>query len=102
VFKKELPRDFRLQVFFHESSLGPVGTNFEFFRIDENLEQGFIIGVNDTGDHLSSITTTPAIIYKPVSLTPAINTKLRISPRIFVKIRNGPNRIVWGQGETDS
>ncbi len=34
----------------------------------------------------------------PLSLTPAINIKLQI----FVKIRNDPNRILMGQGETDS
>ncbi len=27
---------------------------------------------------------------------------VRISPRIFEKIRNGPNGILWGWGETDS
>ena len=27
---------------------------------------------------------------------------LRISPRIFKKIWNGPNGILWGWGETDS
>jgi hypothetical protein len=32
----------------------------------------------------------------------AINTILRISPRIFVKIRNGPNEILRGPGEIDS
>jgi hypothetical protein len=28
--------------------------------------------------------------------------ELRISPRIFEKIRNGPNGILGGLGETDS
>ncbi len=37
-----------------------------------------------------------------MSTTPAINTKLRISSRIFVKIRSGPNWIRRGPGETDS
>jgi hypothetical protein len=32
----------------------------------------------------------------PVSLTPVVNLDLRISPRIFEKIRNGPNGILWG------
>jgi hypothetical protein len=31
-----------------------------------------------------------------------VNLELRISPRIFKKIRNGPNGILWGWGETDS
>ncbi len=38
----------------------------------------------------------------PVSLAPAINTKLRASPRIFVKILNSPIGIINGPGETDS
>ncbi len=37
----------------------------------------------------------------PVSLTPVANFELRISPRIFEKIRNGLNGILWGWGETD-
>ncbi len=37
----------------------------------------------------------------PVSTTPVVNLELRISPRIFEKIRNGPNGILWGWGETD-
>jgi hypothetical protein len=37
----------------------------------------------------------------PVSTTPVVNLDLRISPRIFEKIRNGPNGILWGWGETD-
>jgi hypothetical protein len=38
----------------------------------------------------------------PVSLTPVANLELRISPRFFEKIRNGPNGILRGFGETDS
>ncbi len=38
----------------------------------------------------------------PVLKTPVVHLKLRISPRIFEKIRNGPNGILWGWGETDS
>jgi hypothetical protein len=38
----------------------------------------------------------------PVSLTPGANLELRISPRIFEKIRNEPNGILRGLGETDS
>ncbi len=34
--------------------------------------------------------------------TPVANLELRISPRIFEKIRNGFNGILWGCGETDS
>jgi hypothetical protein len=38
----------------------------------------------------------------PVSLTPVENLELRISPRIFEKIRNDLNGILRGFGETDS
>jgi hypothetical protein len=37
----------------------------------------------------------------PVSTTPVVNLDLRISSRIFEKIRNGPNGILRGLGETD-
>jgi hypothetical protein len=37
----------------------------------------------------------------PVSLTPVATLELRISPRIFEKIRNALNGIFWGWGETD-
>jgi hypothetical protein len=37
-----------------------------------------------------------------VSLTPVANLELRISPRIFEKIQNGPYGIVRGWGETGS
>ncbi len=58
-------------------------------------------------------TTTPAINFSPVSLTPlnslspvsttpAINIHSQLSPRIFEKIQNGPNRILGGLGDTDS
>jgi hypothetical protein len=58
--------------------------------MDENPEQGFINGVNDTGDNISRT---------PVPMTPAINTKLRISLRIFEKVRHGPNRILRSLGK---
>ena len=38
----------------------------------------------------------------PVSLTPVANLELRISQRIFGKIRNDPNGILRGWGEPDS
>jgi hypothetical protein len=37
----------------------------------------------------------------PVSLTPVANLEPGISPRIFEKIRNGLNGILWGWGESD-
>jgi hypothetical protein len=38
----------------------------------------------------------------PVSTTQVVYLELRISSRIFEKIRNGPNDILMGMGETDS
>jgi hypothetical protein len=38
----------------------------------------------------------------PASLIPVVNLELRISSRIFEKIRNGPNGSLRGLGETDS
>jgi len=38
----------------------------------------------------------------PVSATQGVHLELRISPRIFEKIRNGPIGILRGLGETDS
>jgi hypothetical protein len=37
-----------------------------------------------------------------VSLTPAANLELQISPRIIEKIQNGLNGIFWGWGKSDS
>jgi hypothetical protein len=41
-------------------------------------------------------------LLSPVSLKLLINIHSRISPRIFEKIRNDPNEILRGPGETDS
>jgi hypothetical protein len=38
----------------------------------------------------------------PVSLTPVANLELQIPPRIFEKIPNDLNGILWGWGETGS
>jgi hypothetical protein len=35
--------------------------------------------------------------FAPVSLIRVVNLDLRISPRIFKKICNGPNGILWGK-----
>jgi hypothetical protein len=35
----------------------------------------------------------------PMSLTPVANLELRISPRNFEKIRNGPNGLIRGLGK---
>jgi hypothetical protein len=51
---------------------------------------------------LPPISTTPVANLPPVSLTPVAKLELRMSPRIFEKIRNGPNGRIRGLGETDS
>ncbi len=48
----------------------------------------FAAGVIDTGGK-----------FAPVSLLPVVHLDLRISPRIFEKIQNGLNGILWGWGE---
>jgi hypothetical protein len=71
----------------------------------------FAAGVVDTGGNLppvSLISTTlvklveklltPVANLPPVSLIPVVHLYLRISPRIFEKIRNGPKGILWGWG----
>jgi hypothetical protein len=44
----------------------------------------------------------PVANLPPVSLIPVVNLELRIFPRIFEKILNGPYGILRGLGETDS
>ncbi len=56
----------------------------------------------ETSTNLSWVSLTPVNSLSPVLLTPAINTKLRISPWMFVKICNGPSGILRDPGETDS
>jgi len=50
----------------------------------------FAAGVVDTGGKFA----TGVIV-------PVVNLELRISPRIFEKIRNSPNGILRGLGETN-
>ena len=63
----------------------------------ENFATSFD-SVVDTGGKVSTI---PAAYLPPVSVTPVVNLELGISPRLLEKIRNGPNGILWGWGETD-
>jgi hypothetical protein len=58
----------------------------------------FAAGVVDTGTNF----LTPVANLPPVSLIPVVHLDLRLSRRIFEKIRNGPNPILWGWGEADS
>ncbi len=62
----------------------------------------FAAGVVDTGGNFAAGVVEPVANLPPVSLIPVVHLYLRISPRIFEKIRNGPNGILWGWGETDA
>ncbi len=62
----------------------------------------FAAGVVDTGGNLPPVSLTPVANLPPVSLIPVVHLGLRISPRIFEKVQNGPNVILRGWGETDS
>ncbi len=61
----------------------------------------FAAGVVDTVANLVPVSLTPLANLPPVSLIPVMHPDLRISPRIFEKIRNGSNGTLWGWGETD-
>ena len=54
----------------------------------------FAAGVVDTGGNLPPLSLTPVANLPPVSLIPVVHLGLRISPRIFEKIQNGPNVIL--------
>ncbi len=61
----------------------------------------FAAGVVDTGGNFAAGVVDTDGKFATVSLIPVVHLYLRISPRIFEKIRNGPNGILWGWGETD-
>ncbi len=72
-----------------------------------NLKPKIYIYLNSTTQRcpnkIIKIFLLEAFFHLPtVSLTPVANLQLRISPRIFKKIRNGPDGIIRGLGETDS
>jgi hypothetical protein len=52
--------------------------------------------------NLQLVPLIPAANLPTVSLTPVVHLDLRISPRIFEKIRNDPNVIIRDLGEGDS
>ncbi len=62
----------------------------------------FAACVVDTSGNLPTVSLTPVANLPPVSLTPVVHLDLRISPRIFKKIRNDPNVIIRGLGDGDS
>ncbi len=70
-------------------------------------QRRFAIGVNNTRGTGGKICRRCLVVdtggnLPPVSLTPVVHLDLRISPRIFEKIRNDSNVIIRGLGEGDS
>jgi hypothetical protein len=53
----------------------------------------FAAGVVDTGGKFAAGVVNTGDNLPPVSLIPVVHLDLRISPRIFEKIRNGFNKI---------
>jgi hypothetical protein len=75
--------------------------------LKENLKAKIYIYVNSTTQRCPNKIIKIFLIedffhLPPVSTTPVANLELRISPRIFEKIRFGPICIIRGLGETDS
>ncbi len=62
----------------------------------------FAAGVVDTGGKFAAGVVDTGGNLPPVSLTPVVHLDLRISPRIFEKIRNDANVIIRGLREVDS
>ncbi len=62
----------------------------------------FAAGVVDTGGKFAAGVVDTSGNLPPVSLTPVVQFDLRISPRIFEKIRDDPNVIIRSLGEGDS
>ncbi len=62
----------------------------------------FAAGVVDTGGKFAAGVVDTGGNLTPVSLTPVVHLDLRISPRMFEKIRNDPNVSFRGLGEGDS
>ncbi len=92
-FKRTVSRDFRLLVFswisFPQAMSIPFGP---FFRIFSKIR----------GDIRSSRCTTAVSLIPVAILPPRQNCHWYSCPRIFDKIRNGPNGILWDWRETDS
>ncbi len=78
------------------ANLPPVSTTLG------KLVAKFAAGVVDTGGNLPPVSLKPVAILPPVSLISVVHLDLRISPLIFEKIRNCPNGILWGWGQTDT
>ncbi len=81
------------------TGVNDTGGKFAAGVVDAGVK--FAAGVVDTGGNLPPVSLTPVANLPPVSLTPVVHLELRISPRIFEKIRNDPNINNRGLGEGD-
>ncbi len=112
--KGTVSRNFRLLVFFTnqfpptpqapEYTIRAVSNFFENSRRYSQLKVCYRYQQHKQNwrQNLSPVSLTPVTNLPRVSLIPVVHLYMRISPRIFEKIRNGPNGILWGWGETDS
>ncbi len=100
---------------FATSSPCVVDTSGKFATGVNDTGGKFAAGVNDAGGKLPPVSTTLAALWPNkiikifliedffhLSLTPVATLELWIYPRIFEKIRNDLNEILWGWEETDS
>jgi hypothetical protein len=83
-------------------SLTPVANLLPVSTTQGELVAKFAAGVVDTGGKFAAGVVDTCGNLPPVSLTPVVHLDLRISPRIFEKIRNYPNVIIRDLGEGDS
>ncbi len=84
-----------------------IGTISGCIHLKVNLKAKIYIYVNSTTQRCQNKIIKIFLLegffhLPPVSLTPVPNLELWISPRMFEKIRNGPNGIIRGLGETGS
>jgi hypothetical protein len=68
----------------------------------KKLVEKFAAGVADTGGKFAAGVVDTGSNFAAGVVDTGGKFALRLSPRIFKKIRNGPNAILWGWGETDS
>jgi hypothetical protein len=101
---------------FATNTASVVDTGGKFATCVNVTGRKFAACINDTGGNLPSVSTKLAanngntirllinlliedfFYLPPVSTTPVVHLKLRISPQIFEKIQNGPFGILWGWG----
>jgi hypothetical protein len=82
-------------------SLTPVANLLPVSTTQGKMVAKFATGVVDTGGNLPPVSTTLAKMVSKFAAGVAdtvVRLDSRISPRIFEKIQNGQNGILWGGG----